>query len=294
MVFHVDLLRFVTMRIGWGFAIVATSVVACGGDPFTAASSSDGGGVGDASSDGASGDGGTGTDGGTSDGSVGDAGTTDGSVIDGGRADAAPCTATCPTGFTCVGQACIDDAAVHFSPTQNPAGNWTYGWTAQLASTFTPYLLHSNVQTTLQVWDLTLGTLTPSVFLNTGNATTIYGGNFTMPAGSLGFYPGASNEHSIVRWTAPVTARYAIDALFTGLCGANASPVTTVSVTVLINGSVQIGKTINTNGGPNAVPFVQAHNQLNAGSIVDFIVDYGNNGNNAADATGLRAAITTE
>jgi hypothetical protein len=280
------------MRTGWGFVIVVAAVTACGGDPFTASSTD--GGASDAGGNDGSSDATSGTEGGSSDASVGDGALTEAGFVDGGRSDATPCTATCPTGFACVGAACIDDAAAHFSPTQNPSGNWTYGWSAQLASTFTPYLLHSTVMTTLQVWDVTAGSLLPSVFLNSSSAMTVYGGKFTMTAGELGFHPGAANEHSIIRWTAPATARYAIDSVFSGLSGAGGSALTTVSVTVLINGSVASGKTINTNGGANTVPFVQAHNQLNAGSIVDFIVDYGNDGNSGDDPTGLRAVITTE
>ncbi len=277
------------MKAQWGLAVLAASVVACGGDAFTAAPPADGGTT-DASANDGGVDGSTGTEGGTSEGGVTDAGVVEG----GGRGDATACPTTCPPGFTCMGVVCVDDAAARFTPTQNPSGNWTYGWSAQLASTFTPYLLHSTVLTTLDVWDTTPGSLRPSVFRNASNSTVAYGGTFTMTAGALGFHPGASNEHSIVRWTAPATGRYAIDALFTGLSGAGGAPLTTVSVTVLINGSVGSGKTINTNGGANTVSFVQAHNQLNAGSIVDFVVDYGNDGDADADPTGLRAVITTE
>lgn len=271
-----------------GFAILAASVVACGGDAFTAAPPADGGTT-DASANDGGADGSTATEGGAGEGGVTDAG-----VAEGGRRDATACTATCPAGFACMGVVCVDDAAAQFTPTQNPNGNWTYGWSVQLASTFTPYLLHSTVLTSLEVWDTSPGSLRPSVFRNASNSTVVYGGKFTMTAGELGFHPGQSNEHSIIRWTAPATGRYAIDALFTGLSGAGGAPVTTVSVTVLINGTVGSGKTINTNGGPNMVSFVQAHNQLNAGSIVDFVVDYGNDGDADADPTGLRAVITTE
>lgn len=271
----------------WGVAILAAAAAACGGDPFTASLPTDGGASDTSNADGS-------IDAGTGDGSVGDGGVSESGVVEGGRADATPCAMACPAGFKCVGTVCIDDAAGHFSPTQNPSGNWTYGWTAQLASTFTPYLLHSAVQTTLEVWDTTPGSLMPSVFLNAGNGSTVYSGTFMMAAGSLGLHPGATNEHSVVRWTAPAAGRYAIDALFTGLSGVGGSPLSTVSVTVLINGSVALGKTINTNGGSNSVPFVQAHNQLNAGGVVDFIVDYGNDGDAMDDATGLRATLTTE
>ena len=280
-------------RAKWTSLAAAAACALAGGcgDQFSASTS---GADAEVVSDGATSDGGASVDGSSG---------RDASVVDAGRdgaigVDSGSVCAPCPPGFECINGACVDSAALHFSPTTNPSGNWSYGTSATFGGAFTMYVLNGAVQTTLQTWFVTPGnppdSLAPSVFYNASNSSTEYLQSFTMEPAQLGFAPGANGVRSIVRFVAPVSRSYAIDARFTGLSGANGAPVTTVDVSVFIKGSVIVGKTINTNGGPNFVVFAQQHVQLAIGDIVDFVVGRGNDGSETNDETGLRAIMAAE
>ena len=275
-------------------ATAAACALALGcGDQFSASSSL--GTDAEAVSDGSINDGGAiGNDGGSRrDADVSDASRDGTTGVDSGGV-----CAPCPPGFDCINGACVDSAALHFSPTTNPSGNWSYGTSLSFGGTFTKYVLNGTVQATLQTWFVTPGnppdSLAPSVFYNASSSGTEYLQSFTMEAGQLGFAPGANSVRSIVRFVAPANRSYTVDSRFTGLSGANGAPVTTVDVSVFIKGSVLAGKTINTNGGANFVVFAQQHVQLAGGDIVDFVVGRGNDGSETNDETGLRAIIVAE
>jgi hypothetical protein len=283
-----------------GVAVTCALAFGCGGDQFSASSSgADSGALSDgATSDARGGNdggvgGGDGGSGGDSGGSV-DAGR-DSSVIDGGGSACAPC----PPGFDCIAGACVDSAALHFSMANNPSGNWSYGSSLTFGGAFTKYALNGTVQGSLQYWYLTPGPppggLSPSVFYNAASGgPTVYLSSFTMEQGTIGFAPGANGVRSIIRFAAPASRNYSIDARFVGLSGANGAPLTTVDISVFIKGSVLSGQTINTNGGGNSVPFAQQHVQLAMGDVVDFVVGRGNDGSETNDETGLRAIIVAE
>ncbi len=79
--------------------------------------------------------------------------------------------------------------AVEYSTTNgNPNGVWTYGGMDTGFATFTPHPTH-----TTDSWSGT-----SSIWLNTTGSTS-YG----VPPGNISLHPGASNEPSVLRWTAP-------------------------------------------------------------------------------------------
>ncbi len=180
-------------------------------------------------------------------------------------------------------------AAGDFSPTNNPNGVWSYGWSQTLGSLFILDTA-SESQSGIDRW---LGQQwpdgNPSVNHNaTPTAITPFN-SVTFQPGQLGFHPGPNGENAIVRFTAPATGSYNVDAAFVGL---DFVGPTTTDVHILVRGaSVFDG---NVNGfGPGSGPTFSTNLTLNAGDTVDFDVGVGQDGSFAYDMTGLDATITS-
>ncbi|HVM61730.1 MAG TPA: DUF11 domain-containing protein [Verrucomicrobiae bacterium] len=187
------------------------------------------------------------------------------------------------------------DAAAQFSSDHNPNGTWSYGWSYGVGTTF--HLSTSNTQDYaggLAGWMSGLdvggypfllhnGTAGP---LNSSSSTTFW-------PGELGQQPGASNEVSIVRWTAPFSGTCTV-AVYLARMSAD---VSVVAVHILHNGISIFDD--------DSLENVMGHNLLGRGEIgdfftnqvavvegdtIDFVVDseeYGPNEN----TTGLTATI---
>jgi len=141
------------------------------------------------------------------------------------------------------------------------------------------------------VWtNTTVHTLEPSVFHNSGLATTYDG--MTIPLGALGLYPGPTGQTSIVRWTAPAAGLYAIDLTFTGL----SMPATQIDVGVFINNiTVQNGSSaLNAYGGGNTFTLSVPAQMLSAGALVDFYATIITTMDDPPGGTSLDARITAE
>lgn len=264
---------------------------ASGGDGTDAATSGDGAPAGDAGAD-------TGLDAPVDD----DARPTDaGASGDGsGMSDANDCGGSaCQTGFACEVGVCVDRAAIHFSATENPSGNWSYGSSLSEGQTFTPYPLHAQTMTSLSVWNDVVGSLTPSIFFNSAATSSTYSG-FSMVAKSLGLAPSPPppvstsppNPDSILRWTCPAAGTYAADVTFTGLAP---SGMTTTSVTVIITNQAVTGAnagSLNAYGEGNSFEFSQPATPLALGDTVDIYVIAIPSGMWISGYTGVEAHIT--
>ncbi len=284
------------------FLVLGFAVVAGCGNAFTQAT---GGGDGDS---GTATDGATATDAGpdadtdddaSADASDADSGSDSATVADGsGMSDATGgCSNNpCPTGFECTLGTCVDRAAVHFSATANPTGNWTYGSAPNPGTAPVVYTMVAATDPTLEVWSTIAGSLTPSVFHNTSATSTLYSQGFTLAGSALGFAPsppvaGEPGPLSIVRFTAPVTRNYAIFATFSGLVPSGG---TTVSVSVLINyaSGAASGGYLNAYSGGNTFNYSTASTMLQAGATVDFMVQSVATAMWMTGYTGLDARIT--
>jgi hypothetical protein len=188
--------------------------------------------------------------------------------------DAASCFRACPTGFECIATKCEDRAAAHFSATDNRPFNWSYGDAQSLGGAFQLYSSSWSPTTSIDVWTSTTAhTLEPSVFHNGSLLAQMYG-EMTIPGASLGLYPGAMGETSIVRWTAPSAGQYAIDVTFTGI----STPPTKTNVGVLVNHSTMLAPGDNDNGsydlneygGGNTFTLSVPAQTLAAGAVLDF------------------------
>jgi hypothetical protein len=109
---------------------------------------------------------------------------------------------------------------------------------------------------------------------------------FTWPSRQVALHPGAHGESSVVRWTAPAVARYAIAATFTGLFHA------TVDIHILHNGRSRFDDLLNLNGRTNTTAD-KSEMELAKGDTIDFVVGWGN-GSYGSDSTALNVTIKSD
>ena len=109
----------------------------------------------------------------------------------------------------------IYNLAADFSATNNPNGVWSYGYKTSSGAAFTPFVNRVN-SSGVDFWYLPsappFGSL-PQIARNP-TATTVIFGTGIVPAGGVSFHPGQAGELAVVRFTAPVSGTYAIEALF--------------------------------------------------------------------------------
>jgi hypothetical protein len=174
------------------------------------------------------------------------------------------------------------DPAADWSPTDNPNGVWTYGWSHSLGTTFnlsSELGGHSGI--TGHTADIA-GTGAPVVSHNdTGGTVRI--GTVVWPPDGIILHPGPGGEVSILRFTAPSDGTFAVSSSFTSQDVAGA----TTDVHVLHNGaSVFDGNISSEKFAKFSESFVGA-----AGDTIDIAVGFGN-GSFSNDSTGLDATIT--
>ena len=220
------------------------------------------------------------------------------------------------------------NAGHDFSSTNNPNGQWSYGWSQSSGSTFN--LLPNTTQfdgsagdgvtpLTLDVWTSDCcGTVQPLVEHNSA-AQMYFSGTATIPPdtlcygcsdiGGLSLHPGPDGENAIVRWTAPNSGTYRVNAAF---MGEDAQGTTTdvavyhrtATLTKELFGADVLGycgiapaywlssSSFSSNCyGTSPVQHFAGDIVLVAGDVIDFSVGYGINGY-GYDTTGLDVVIT--
>jgi hypothetical protein len=180
------------------------------------------------------------------------------------------------------------NAAGDFSATNNPAGQWSYGWSMSRGSAFT-LSTPTTVDGTIDWWTGDTGgdPLEPGVFYNPTDSVVAPNVTNPLPPHSLAFHPGPDGENSIVRWTAPASGVFEVSATFTGRDDAGG---TTTDVAVMLDGSRQLWSA-EVSGYLDTHTFEQQLS-LNAGETVDFTVGDGTDGNYYFDSTGLDASVS--
>ena len=114
------------------------------------------------------------------------------------------------------------DAASDFSVAANPHGTWSYGYAPSLHAA--PVLYDQAFPdwgsrwgvTGLQAWSSSNVGIDPNVSVNTSNTPVWVEGRVVWGPGQMLFHPGPSGRYSIVRFTAPQTGVYWVEATFTG------------------------------------------------------------------------------
>ena len=185
------------------------------------------------------------------------------------------------------------DAAADFSPTSNPNGVWSYGWTQALGSSFIADAIHES-EAGLDFWEGSIANgATPGSFplvVHNGTANTIItAGTVSVAPGQLALHPGPDNEYSVLRWTAPRNDAVSIRSVFDGF---DFVGPTSTDVHVLHNGSSLFDDDVQGFGGSSAVTFNSVLT-VAQGDTIDFAVGFGRNGSFFFDTTGLSATIAT-
>jgi hypothetical protein len=237
------------------------------------------------------------------DGAAGDA-REDGERPDGAMiVDASPDACACPADFVCNDGGCIDRGSTHFTLSANPSGAWAWGYRDGDASagTFVAYAVaFADGTQGIDEWSTTVGSVTPGVFRNPSAMVIHPYASFTMAPAQMAFHPGPLNEHSIVRWTAPIAREFAARVVVSGLSGWMSAPPTTTGVTVTktIDGGTSLVGMASVGGdgglgdagvGPFTIDVPTA--TFAPGDVLDVAVDYGANGNFGYDSTGVEVTI---
>jgi hypothetical protein len=186
------------------------------------------------------------------------------------------------------------DAAADFSPTSNPNGVWSYGWSQTLGSTF-------NLDTTsatidgLNWWEgpIFTGAQPPGSFPLVGhNGTTspiTFGGTAEAQPGQLWMHPGPQDQFSVIRFTAPDAGTFVLATSFTGIDFAGP---TRTDVHVLLDGSSIFNGNVD-GFGPGSGPSFTTTLTLHAGDTIDFAVGDGTHGTYNNDSTGITATLSS-
>jgi hypothetical protein len=176
--------------------------------------------------------------------------------------------------------------ASDFSPTSNPAGTWSYGWSAQLTSALDLYSFHVQNRD-IDNWSDFDPLHPPTVSHNgTSGVVTHNPETITWQPGQFALHPGSGGEYSHARWTAPSAGTYYIYARFTGIDHTG----TTTDVHILHNTSSLF--TASVIGYGDTASFATTVS-VSAGDFIDFAVGYGN-GVYWDDTTALAATISTD
>lgn len=180
------------------------------------------------------------------------------------------------------------DLESDFSATNNPAGAWSYGWSANLTSGFNLYTNKYTVGS-IDIWnDPGIAVFGVPDITHNGTANTVTNADQVVwQPGQITLHPGQSGQYSIARWTAPSAGIFNIASSWTGVDQDNG---TSSDVHILHNGVSQIGAYVNTINTPILANITNMF--VNAGDVIDFRVGFGVNGNFYGDTTALSATIT--
>lgn len=181
------------------------------------------------------------------------------------------------------------NAAIDFSPTNNPNGVWRYGWSPMIGGTFVLDAIHTHdASSGFDVWSGSvvspLGNF--PVVVHNGTNSTVNSGTVRYAPGQLGIHPGPNGEYSIVRFVAPTSGQFVISAVFGGL---DLQLPTTTDVHVLVN-NIQIFN--GSVGSFGSGPSISVLRLLGSGDTVDFSVGFGSNATYFHDSTSLMATIS--
>jgi len=181
------------------------------------------------------------------------------------------------------------DAVKDFSIQSNPNGVWSYGWESTLGSTLNLYTVTDTTSVPgISAW-LASGTYfaDPPYVAHNDTGKQICPSSFCLPPTYLHLHPGPSGQLSVVRWTAPSSGRFIVQAGFVGLD--YAGPTSTY-VHVLLNSKKSL----------LTAPITKYQWPLScdprgftvsAGDTIDFIVDWGKDANYGFDSTGIEGKI---
>ncbi len=183
-------------------------------------------------------------------------------------------------------------AVSDFSPTQNPAGAWAYGYRAAGGGAFSALTNNDNIYgltSGMHTWYLpNSGWNLPAIFHN-GTGTVQTYSTITQQTDELNLFPGPSGERTVVRWTAAAAMTVLVAGSFEGLDsqGATSDAAVTHNTTQVFSANV-------TGSGSGSRQTFSLTRTVAAGDTLEFSVGYGANGTVSGDSTGLRVTITPQ
>ncbi len=180
-----------------------------------------------------------------------------------------------------------------FSATNNPNGQWAYGWEESLGGAFS-VLTVQHLSTTgngvvTPSWQLT-SFQTPAVYYNPTTNTAVFGSNLgtLAPQGVL-FYPGENGRpenFGVIRFTAPSNGLYQVE---TGVSpGFDGPPQGDTDFHVLKNSTELFSQFLATTGTASYSNTLA----LAAGDTVDFAVGRGSDGSSYGSGLKIHTTIT--
>jgi hypothetical protein len=191
----------------------------------------------------------------------------------------------------------VYSAAGDFSTASNPNGVWSYGTTGTtLTGTLTLYTATKSGIGGIANWFGWEGTQPifgdnfPLVGENVG-ATTGTSADVVLLPGELAEHPAHDGSYAVVRFAAPISGVFSLNAVFEGQEFQGTGPATSTDVHVLLNGVAIFNGAVNDFGPSSDQSFVTTL-ALNAADRVDFSVGDGSEGSFLGDTTGLDARLS--
>ena len=179
-----------------------------------------------------------------------------------------------------------------FSATNNPNGQWAYGWEESLGGAFSvltvQHLSTAGNGIVTPSWQLT-SSQTPAVYYNPTTNTAVFGSNLgtLAPQGVL-FYPGENGRlenFGVIRFTAPSNGLYQVE---TGVSpGFDGPPQGDTDFHVLQNSTELFSQFLATTGTASYSNMLA----LAVGDTVDFAVGRGSDGNSSGSGLKIQARI---
>ncbi|HYC61224.1 MAG TPA: RHS repeat-associated core domain-containing protein [Thermoanaerobaculia bacterium] len=190
------------------------------------------------------------------------------------------------TGVAVTISAFSGDAVADFSAVANSNGPWSYGYRATGSAAFTPYTSASTPYGAgTNAWRAGVACCPQLLYNNTdANYTYPTAPSVVHPPDVLNLHPGAADQRSVIRWTAPTAGTYRISGRFQGLDKAG----TSTDVAIHHNGiSLFAG---HVSGYGVKVPFAISR-AVRAGDSIDVSVGDGTNATIENDSTGVALTI---
>jgi hypothetical protein len=178
-------------------------------------------------------------------------------------------------------------ASTQFSATSNPSGAWSYGWSKSVGSGFKLDTRTFDMKG-LNGWaSECCETTKPDVYHNPTDKAISPAETDPIPGKSLALRPGSEGENAILRWTAGVSAHYAVKATFTGL---DTTDAPRIAASILLDSVEIFSSDVNGAGSAHSRSFYGTVSMI-AGDTLDFAVRPAETGNYLHDTTGLTVEI---
>jgi hypothetical protein len=177
-----------------------------------------------------------------------------------------------------------------FSLASNPNGVWSYGYLATPRAPLTLYTFSDdqNCVSGISFWGLYLGpcSLLPVLGHNDTKGIVCWATD-CLPPNYVVTSPGYEGQLGVVRWTAPASGTYGLQG---AVMGTDCVYPTSTDLRVIRNSTQELFRTAVNNCD---VPLsFQYQISFSAGDTLDFVVDWGRNGNPYGDGTGIQFKVT--